>query len=132
MRPTLLAVLLTLACEGRALAADPSVAECLSASNTSAQLRIDHKLRQARERLRTCVSQNCPAEIRAECTKRMDQVTLEIPTIVFEVKDGGGQELSAVKVTMDDEVVADHLEARRSISIRVSIVSPSKRRDDSR
>jgi hypothetical protein len=40
----------------------------------------------------------------------MDQLTASIPTIVFAVKDGAGRELSAVKVTMDGEVVADHLD----------------------
>jgi hypothetical protein len=40
----------------------------------------------------------------------MDEVSAQIPTIVFEVKDGGGNELSAVKVTMDGEVVAEHLD----------------------
>jgi hypothetical protein len=40
----------------------------------------------------------------------MDQLSAQIPTIVFEVKDAGGHELAAVKVTMDGEVVADHLD----------------------
>jgi hypothetical protein len=106
-----LLTLLALSCEAPAFAAEPTVADCLSASNESARLRLEHKLRQARDLLRTCVSDSCPAEIRAECTRRMDQVAMAIPSIVFAVRDGRDQrELSAVKVSMDGEVVADRLD----------------------
>ena len=91
-------------------AADPTVSECLSASNLSLKLRSQQKLRQVRAQLLTCASASCPAEIREECSQRMDRLTASIPTVVFEVTDGAGHELSAVKVTMDGEVVANHLE----------------------
>jgi hypothetical protein len=37
-------------------------------------------------------------------------VNTQIPTVVFSAKDGSGADLSAVKVTMDGEVLAEHLE----------------------
>jgi hypothetical protein len=101
---------LTLAWAGRALAAASTAGECVSASNASAELRVDHKLRKAREQLLTCVAASCPVVVRDECMKRMDQVVAEIPTVVFHATDGEGHELSAVKVTMDDEVLNDHLD----------------------
>jgi hypothetical protein len=109
-RWTLLVAILALIPESRAFATEPSVAECLSASNASADLRRDHKLRGARKELLTCVSASCPAVVRDECNKRLSQVTGELPSVVFEVKDGNGHELSAVRITMDGEVVADHLD----------------------
>jgi hypothetical protein len=109
-RWTLLVAILALIPEGRAFATEPSVAECLSASNASADLRRDHKLRRARKELLTCVSASCPAVVRDECNRRLDQVTGELPSVVFEVKDVAGHELSAVRVTVDGEVVADHLD----------------------
>src|SRR5579864_7175162 len=99
MRTLLLGVLpllLTVSTISPARAADPTVAECLSASNTSLKLRSEHKLRQVRDRLLVCVAETCPAEVRQECSRRMDQLTASIPTIVFAVKDGAGRELSAV------------------------------------
>jgi hypothetical protein len=40
----------------------------------------------------------------------MDQLTQAIPTVVFVAKDATGLELSAVKVSVDGEVVAEHLD----------------------
>ena len=105
--PSLVAAVLT---SGPAHAADPTVSECLSASNLSLKLRSEHKLRQVRAQLLTCASASCPPDIREECSQRMDRLTASIPTVVFAVTDGAGRELSAVKVTMDGEVVADHLD----------------------
>ena len=48
--------------------------------------------------------------MRDECIHRMGEFNAALPTIVFTVKARAGQELSAVKVTMDGEVVADHLD----------------------
>jgi hypothetical protein len=93
-----------------AQAAAPTVPECLSASEASIKLRSEHRLRLARAQLLTCASASCPGEVAEECSRRMDQITAAIPTVVFEVKDGTGHELSAVSVTMDGEVVADHLD----------------------
>jgi hypothetical protein len=87
-------------------AAEPSIQECLTASNTSVKLRTAHKLGLARSQLLVCVAASCPAEVRAECSLRMDQVTASIPTVVFDVKDAAGHDLAAVKVTMDGQVVA--------------------------
>jgi hypothetical protein len=95
---------------GSALAAEPTVPECVSASNASVDLLATHRLRQARARLLVCVAGSCPEEVRAECSRRMDQLTAAIPTIVFVAKDAAGLEVSAVKVAVDGEVVADHLD----------------------
>jgi hypothetical protein len=82
----------------------------MTASNDSVKLRSEHKLRQARAQLLVCVAAGCPAEVREECSRRMDRLTAAIPTIVFEAKDGSGRELSAVKISMDGEVIAQKLD----------------------
>lgn len=86
--------------------ADPTVPQCLSATEEWLKLRADQKLRQARARLLVCTAASCPAEVREECSRRMQEVSAAIPTVVFEAKDGAGRELSSVKVAMDGEVVA--------------------------
>ena len=90
--------------------ADPSVGDCLSATEASLKLRADHKLRKARAQLLVCSAPSCPGEIRDECIHRMDEVNAGLPTVVFTVKTGAGKEMSAVKVTMDGEIVADYLD----------------------
>ena len=91
-------------------AAGPSVTECLSATEAAPKLRTSHKLREARKQLLICAAPTCPAEIRADCTHGVDEVNALLPTLVFTVKTAAGQELSAVKVTMDGEVVAQQLD----------------------
>lgn len=93
-----------------ALAAEPSVEQCLAANESSISLRAAHKLLQARTELLTCVAASCPTEIQRECIRRMDQVTAAIPTLVFRATDREGKDLSEVTVTMDGAPLADKLE----------------------
>ena len=91
-------------------AADPTVSDCLSATETSLHLRASHKLRDARAQLLICSAATCPVEVREECVHRTSELNAEEPTLVFTVKTSTGEELSAVKVTMDGDVVAEHLD----------------------
>jgi hypothetical protein len=93
-----------------ARAADPTTADCLAASDASLKSGNEHKLRAERAQLLVCAAPSCPADIRKECTARVDEVNAQIPTIIFEAKDGAGNDLSAVRVTMDGEVLAERLE----------------------
>jgi hypothetical protein len=100
----------TIAAAPYARAADPTTADCLTASLASLKLGNEHKVRQERAQLLVCAAESCPADIRKECMRRVDEVNGAIPTIIFGAKDGAGNDLSAVKVTMDGEVLADRLE----------------------
>jgi hypothetical protein len=91
-------------------AADPTTADCLSASESSLTLRNQHKLREARAALLICSAPSCPADVRAECIRRVSEVNAGIPTIVFEAKDGSGNDLSAVRVTIDGQLLVERLE----------------------
>jgi hypothetical protein len=93
-----------------ALAAGPTPAECLTASEASFALGGQHKLRAARSQLLVCAASTCPADVRQECLRRIDATNAQIPTIVFAAKDVSGADLTAVRVTMDGELVADRLE----------------------
>ena len=111
-RPHLLVPLAvaTLLAAPYARAGDPSVPECLTATENAVKLKKELKLRKAREQLILCGAPSCPSMVRADCTHGVDEVNGLLPTIVFTVKTAAGQELSAVKVTMDGEVVAEHLD----------------------
>lgn len=91
-------------------ASDPTTADCLSASEASLKLRGEHKLREARGQLLVCASASCPADVRNECVRRVDPVNAAIPTIIFEAKDAAGNDMTAVKVTMDGQPLAERLE----------------------
>jgi hypothetical protein len=93
-----------------AAAADPTMSECLSANESAIKLRREHKLKQARDQALVCAAVNCPEEVREACEVRVKELNTAIPHIVFEVKDAGGNDLSAVVVTMDGQPFADHLD----------------------
>jgi hypothetical protein len=93
-----------------ARAADPSVSDCLMAAEASLKLRAEHKLRLTRTQLLVCSSSSCPGEVRQECMHRIDEVNAASPTIVLAVKNRAGHDLSAVKVTVDGQLVAEHLD----------------------
>jgi hypothetical protein len=93
-----------------ALAADPSTSECLTASEDSLKDGNEHALRAERRHLLICSASSCPTEIRKECMRRVEEVNAALPALVFEAKKGDGTDLTDVKVTMDGEVLADHLD----------------------
>jgi hypothetical protein len=94
---------------GSASAADPTVAECVSANESAGPLQHAGKLREARASLLRCSSASCPSVVRDDCIKTATQVDAAVPTIVFEAQDAAGNDVSAVRVTMDGEALADKL-----------------------
>ena len=96
--------------EGAAYAADPTNADCVAASDASLKLGNDHKLRAERSQLLVCAATTCPSDIKKECLARVDEVNTQIPTIVFSAKGSSGADLSAVRVTMDGEVLAERFQ----------------------
>lgn len=93
-----------------AAAAAPTTPDCLAASEASFKLGSQQQLRSERSQLLVCAASSCPADIRHECLQRVEAVNRSIPTIIFEVKAADGKALSAAKLSMDGEVLAERLE----------------------
>jgi hypothetical protein len=101
---------LSLTAKGRvAHAANPTTKECLAASDASMQTSTP---RAERAQLVVCASRACPTDIRQECAARLGEVTAKIPTILFTVLDASGQDLKAVKITMDSELLTARLDGK--------------------
>jgi hypothetical protein len=90
--------------------ADITKDECIDANGKAQDLRRDGKLSAAREQLRECASVSCPAMVREDCASRLDELQRAQPTIVFEVRDELGVNVTAVRVTVDGMPVADRLD----------------------
>jgi hypothetical protein len=90
--------------------ADITKAQCVNANADAQSLRQDGKFADAREQLRICSDPKCPALVVTDCTKRMDELEAAQPSIVFDVKDGAGADLTAVKVTVDGKVIAEKID----------------------
>ena len=100
-----------------ALAAGPSVAradvssaECIQANAAAQDARRDLKFSAAREQLARCVDPSCPAMVRDDCARRLDELGQVQPTIVFDAKDASGRDVAAVKVTVDGRPLAEKLD----------------------
>jgi hypothetical protein len=94
-----IALLLTLSSTARA--APPTVEQCLEASDLSLELETQEKLLATRDALRICASLGCPHEVRDECTRRIDLVEQNIPSVLCEVRDETGRVRLDALVTID-------------------------------
>jgi hypothetical protein len=90
--------------------ADATKDQCVDANTKGQDLRRDGKFSAAREQLRQCTAASCPAMVRDDCTKRLDELENAQPTIAFEVKDASGADVSTVKVSVDGQPLADRLD----------------------
>jgi len=84
--------------------------QCIDANGKAQELRRSGKLSAAREQLRTCGNPSCPAIVRDDCARRLDELEKVQPTVVFEAKDAAGRDLTAVKVTVDGSLLAGSLD----------------------
>jgi hypothetical protein len=96
-----LAVLATMALASRPAFADVTKEQCVDANSKAQDLRRSGKLSAAREQLRACAAPSCPALVRDDCSKRLDELERAQPTIVFDAKDGAGNDVGGVRVTVD-------------------------------
>ena len=95
----------------RAAQADESAIErCIAASGASIEADNLHHLHAERAELLACAAAECPLEVRTECLRRIEEVNRAVPTLVFEARDPAGNDLSAVEVTMDGQVLTDRLD----------------------
>jgi hypothetical protein len=87
-------------------------AACIAASEQSLTLRQQGKLHDALKTLATCADTACPDEVKAECARRIDAIGGAMPTLVLEAKDGAGNDLFTVTVTMDGAPFVTKLDGR--------------------
>jgi hypothetical protein len=84
-----------------ASAAQPTVAQCLEASDLSLELETQEKLLATRDALRLCAALGCPHEVRDECARRIELVEQNIPGVICEVRDDTGRVRHDAQITVD-------------------------------
>ena len=89
-----------------ASAAEPTKKECVAANEGGQDLRQAGKLREARAALAVCMSPRCPRPVREDCAQRLADIEAALPTLVFVAKDGDGNDLRDVRVSMDGQDLA--------------------------
>jgi hypothetical protein len=77
--------------------------ECVAAFDRGQALREHAKLRAAREQFMECARDACSAPLRKDCAAQLEEVTRDLPTIVLGARDALGDELTGVRVWIDQE-----------------------------
>lgn len=75
--------------------------DCINANEKSIELRASGKLLDARVESAKCAVETCPQEVQRVCGLRTEQITLALPSIVFELKDDAGADVPGVRVSVD-------------------------------
>jgi len=88
---------------------DVSQDACVDANTSAQKLRAAGSFAVAREKLRTCSDPTCPGIVRNDCIQRLDELDRAQPTIVLDVKDAAGNDMAAVRVTVDGQLLASRL-----------------------
>jgi hypothetical protein len=108
VRGGIVVLAMTVPC-GTAVAADATKERCVDANTKAQSLRRQGRFAEARDALRVCGAAACPSIVRDDCAERLDALDRAQPTMVLDVKDANGNDLTTVKLTVDGRVVADPL-----------------------
>jgi len=77
--------------------------QCIVAAESGQQLRSSSKLLDARKAFGICTANGCPAVIRRDCGRWIDEIDLATPTITVKLEDASGAEVAEGRVLMNGE-----------------------------
>jgi hypothetical protein len=96
-----------------ARAADDGVKErCLSAYVEAQRLRDAGRLLESRTPLARCANDPCPQALQPDCSRWLADVDRVVPSVVFDVRDAGGGEITDVRVYVDGRPLLERLDGR--------------------
>jgi hypothetical protein len=95
------ACLLAIAVHPRIASADDTKLECISAATEGQTLRADGKLLEAREQIRMCARDVCPAIVKSHCARWLGELDERIPSVVVRAQDSGGGDLLDARIAID-------------------------------
>ena len=110
-----LAALALAVAAGDARAADEKDA-CVRAVERAQLVRLDGKLREAREGFVTCARAVCPEAIRQDCTRWVTEVDASLPSVVFDAVWADGRDVTRMTVLLDGQALAG-AERGRAVSL---------------
>ena len=85
--------------------------ECMRAHEQAQVLRLDGNLMQSKNALKACSLEVCPAIVQRDCVRWLDEVSTQIPTVVFEAITQAGA-AQRVTVKQGGQVLASELDGR--------------------
>lgn len=91
--------------------ADATKQACVSAYDETQSFRQKGALRSAREKALACSQEACPAIVKKDCAQWLGEIDAALPSVSFAVKDAAGQDTTAARVFVDDQILAERLSA---------------------
>ncbi len=88
--------------ETKAPSADSGKARCIEAHATAQRALLSRRVSEARAAVRACLTEECPAVLRAECTEMSTRIEAAAPTLTVAVRDARGLDLMGARVFVDD------------------------------
>ena len=85
-------------------------AECVEADTKGQDARRAGRLAEAREALKLCSDDKCPNMVKSDCVQRLDELDHAQPTIVFDVKNGAGEDVTSIRVTVDGHLLTEKVD----------------------
>ena len=107
-----LALLLLLVAPAARAGEDDDKRICLSTYVEAQMARQDGRLRASQVALDTCGREVCPVAIRNDCVRWLREVTDAMPTVVLSARGPDGRDRPDVRVTLDGQPLATHLDGR--------------------
>lgn len=90
---------------------DPATQACLEAYQATQELRLEGKLRRAREKAASCAQDTCPTAVRSGCTKWLRDLVDSQPSLVIVAREGD-KDVTDVTVQLDGEPIEGALSGR--------------------
>ncbi|MDB4935027.1 MAG: uncharacterized protein JWP87_1999 [Labilithrix sp.] len=78
---------------------------CIAAAESGQQLRSSGKLLEARKAFGPCTASACPATIRRDCGRWIDEIDSAIPSITVKLEDDTGSDVPEGRVLVDGEAL---------------------------
>jgi len=98
-------------------AAEVSKEACLTAHGRGQDAQDQGKLSLARKLFLTCAQSACPALVRDECAREVDDLARMLPTLSFAARDRSGADLPATTVYVDDILTATRLDDGKAYEV---------------
>jgi hypothetical protein len=95
-----------------ASSARADTAECNTAYVEAQKLRRSGRLKNARRAALACAQDTCSVTVRRDCSGWLEDIVKATPSIVIEARDATGNELVAVRVFLDDALLAERLDGQ--------------------
>jgi len=84
--------------------------DCFNAAEKAQKLKIDKNLSAARQQILVCARDVCPAMVKSDCVKWLNEVDAAMPSITVRARDKDGHDIVDVKVYVDGQLLLPKLQ----------------------